>query len=320
MHELIQKKFSFIAFFCLFISPVFAQGKQVELTETAIGCLKCHSQKEYSFKNQAVGDTEKKQMNPQFRIDSLQYILSVHGGFSCDDCHTPDYATYPHNIELKKEYLNTCQDCHAGDKTYAHFQFDEIDLQAGKSIHAKRMGDAFKCEICHNPHTTRLVANSGRYSLHELVEYSNNLCLNCHDNESRYHQFTDSLKPDIHEIHEWLPNQALHFKHVRCIECHTPKSDTLKVTHLILPKEEALKGCVECHSDNGFLEKKLFKYISKEKMMNNSITASARNNLYIIGINKNQFLTKVSLIIFGFAMTGILLHIFARLIKRKQNE
>jgi hypothetical protein len=320
MYQFLQQIFSFIAIFCLFYFPALAQDKQVELTKTAIGCLECHSQTEYSFQNQVTGNIEKKQLNPQFRIDSLQYILSVHGGFSCDDCHTPDYATFPHNIESKKEYLNTCQDCHAGDKTYAHLQFDEIDIQAGNSIHAKKMGDKFKCEICHNPHTTKLVANSGKYSLHELVEYSNNICLNCHDYESRYHQFTDSLKPDIHEIHEWLPNQALHFKHVRCIECHTPQDDTLKVRHQILAKEEALKGCVECHSDNGFLEEKLFKYISKEKEVNDSITAKTWNDLYIIGTNKSQLLTKASLIIFGMALTGILIHILARLLKRKRNE
>jgi hypothetical protein len=320
MNILNRKYIIIFQFLWLLITPAFTSGQSFELSKTAKGCLKCHSVKDYSFQNSNADSLGKKQMNSSYCIDSMQFAQSVHRGFSCDDCHSPDYATFPHNIELKKEYLNTCQDCHVGDKTYANLQFDEIEAQAMNSVHAKKMGTAFKCEICHNPHTTKLVANSGKYSLHDLVEYSNNLCLSCHDNESRYRQFTDSLKPDFHEIHEWLPNQSLHFKHVRCIECHTPKSDTLKVAHLILPKEEAIKGCIECHSENGFLEAKLFKYLSKEPGIIDSITVAPKNKMYIIGTNKFQSLTKVSFIIFGLVLAGIIFHIIARLIKRKRNE
>jgi hypothetical protein len=320
MHQLIRKYSSLLVILWLLVSLAMAQTKPVELNKTSEGCLKCHSQNEYSFQNPVSGSTEKKQMNPLVRIDSLKFKECVHSNFSCTDCHSPDYATFPHNIELKKEYLNTCQDCHVGDKAYAHFQFDEIEEQARNSIHAKKMGDAFKCEICHSPHTTKLVANSGKYSLHDLVAYSNNLCMSCHDDANRYRQFTDSLKPDFHEIHEWLPNQSLHFKHVRCIECHTSKSDTLKVAHLILPKEEAIKGCIECHSENGFLEAKLFKYLSKEPGIIDGIPATTKNKMYIIGTHKNQLLTKVSLIIFGLALAAILIHIIARMIKRKRND
>lgn len=318
MQQLI-KYFFFVLILWLLSASAQAQEKSVELTETALGCLKCHSQKEYTDQNKETGSSVKKPLDPLYRIDSLQFSHSVHGGFSCDDCHSPDYAAHPHKAELKEEYLNTCQDCHAGDKTYAHLQFDEIDVQAQNSIHASKMGDAFKCEMCHNPHTTKLVANSGKFALHELVGYSNDLCLSCHNNESRYHQFTDSVKPDLHETHEWLPNQALHFKHVRCIECHTPKNDTLKVAHLIVPKEEALKSCVECHSENSLLDAKLFKYFSKENEKNDSIISNTKNQLYIIGTHRNLFLTKVSLLIFGLALSGILLHILSRTIKRRRN-
>jgi hypothetical protein len=320
MHQFIRKYTSLLVILWLFVSPALAQTKPVELNKIAKACLKCHSQHEYLIQNQVTGSTEKKQMNPLVRIDSLKFKQCVHGKFSCDDCHSPDYSTFPHKDGLKKEYLNTCQDCHVGDKAFAHLQFDEIDAQARNSIHAKNMGDAFKCEICHNPHTTKLVAISGNFSLHEIVAYDNSLCLSCHDDESRYHQFTDSIKPDIHETHEWLPNQGLHFKHIRCIECHTPKSDTLKVAHLILPKEEAIKGCIECHSENGFLEAKLFKYLSKNPVIIDGIPATTKNKMYIIGTNKNQLLIKASLIIFGLALAAILFHIIARLIKRKRNE
>jgi len=319
MYQLIRIYSLFLLILWLFILPAIAQTKPVELNKTAKGCLKCHSQKEYSFQNPISGHTEKKEMNPYVRIDTIKFKECVHGKFSCNDCHSPDYSNFPHKAGLKKEYINTCQDCHVGDKTYAHLQFDEIDVQARNSIHAKKMGDAFKCEICHNPHTIKLVAISGNYSLHEIVSFDNTMCLSCHDNENRYHQFTDSIKPDIHKTHEWLPNQALHFKHVRCIECHTPKSDTLKVTHLILPKEEAIKGCVECHSKNGFLEAKLLKYLSKEKGIKDG-QSKPINDLYIIGTTRNQLLTISSLIIFGLAITGITFHVIVRIIKRRRDE
>ena len=38
----------------------------------------------------------------------------------------------------------------------------------------------------------------------------------------------DNKKPQIVQIHSWLPNQDLHFKHVRCIECHTEVIDSFK--------------------------------------------------------------------------------------------
>lgn len=296
-----------------------AQDEVVELSETTKTCLNCHGQEYYSFDNDYTGMVERKRMNPFLRIDSLGYQHGVHGSFSCDDCHSPDYGTYPHNAELKLEMKYTCQDCHGGDPAYAHLRFDEIEMEAMGSVHAERMGEAFKCEMCHDPHTNKLVATSNQYNIQEIVTHGNNMCLSCHADESRYHIFTDSVSPEIIQTHNWLPNQSLHFKNVRCIECHTATSDTMMVAHKILAKEFAVKNCAECHSSSSILEGKLYKYLSKESRSENGLDASLKNQSYVIGSNRNRFLNIASVVMFGMVLAGIAFHIILRIIKRKKN-
>lgn len=301
---------------CLIIKPVLAQDDEVELTETTRLCLSCHGQQYYSFLNDYSGMTEKKRMNPFLKIDSLAYKHGEHGAFSCDDCHSPDYTNYPHNAELKLEFKYTCQDCHSGDPAYAQLHFDEIESQAMNSIHAERMGEAFKCEMCHNPHTNKLVASTNKYSIKEIVAFNNNMCLSCHKDDGRYHAFSEHINPEIISTHSWLPNQSLHFNNVRCIECHTATNDTMMVAHNILPKEKALKNCAECHSSSSILQAKLYKYLSQESR-GEGINASLKNEAYVIGANRNKLLNIASLIIFGMALCGIALHTTIRIIKRK---
>lgn len=299
------------------IGPVIAQENEIELTEKTKYCLSCHGQEYYSFLNYYTDMTEKKRMNPFLRIDSLAYKHGEHGSFSCDDCHSPDYETYPHNAELKLEFKYTCQDCHGGDPAYAHLHFDEIEIEAMNSVHAQRMGDAFKCEMCHNPHTNKLVASTNKHSIKEIVASDNVMCLSCHNDNSKYHIFSTQEGASITATHDWLPNQSLHFNSVRCIECHTATNDTMMVAHNILPKEKALKNCAECHSENNILQVKLYKYLSLESRSENGINASLKNEAYVIGANRNKLLNIASLLIFGIALGGIALHTIVRIIKRK---
>lgn len=302
----------------IFLSiAVFAQEEPNELTETSKMCLKCHAQNYYSFYNSTLDQTKKKRMNPFLQIDSMKYAQGVHGGFSCDDCHSSDYATYPHESKLKFEYMNTCQDCHVGDASYAHLHFDEIEQQSLTSVHAVKMGDAFKCEMCHNPHANQVVATSEKYTLQEIVAFDNNMCLSCHGDLSKFQTFTDNEIPEILKTHDWLPNQSLHFKNVRCIECHTPRTDTLMVTHNIRPKEEAIKNCVECHSSNSLLKGKLYKYLSKESRIKDGLPATIKNESYVIGANHNIFLRNASFVFFLLIVVGILIHLIIRIVNRK---
>ena len=309
-----------MCFFCfgsLLISVPNAQAEQTQLTEISQHCLSCHGSTYYSFDNEYTGMTEKKRMNPYLRIDSTHYMVGVHGTFGCIDCHSPDYENYPHNAELKLEFKYGCMDCHGGDPTYAHLHFDEIANEAFKSVHAEKMGEAFKCEMCHNPHSNKLVATTQKYSIDDIVAVNNNMCLQCHADDSRYHIFTDNDKPAIIETHNWLPNQSLHFKNVRCIECHTSSADTMMVSHNILPKEQAIKNCVECHSNDGLLQAKLYKYLTIESRTENGFASSLKNEAYVIGANRLPFLNYASVAIFALLMLGIGIHITFRIIKKK---
>lgn len=309
--------FVLVVFLCFFGKIAIAQEGAIELAETTKYCLHCHGNEYYTFENTMMGVTEKKRMNPYLYIDSLGFKYGEHGSFSCDDCHSPDYGTYPHNAELKLDYKYTCQDCHGGDPAYAHLHFDEIEQQAMESVHAEKLGDAFKCEMCHSPHTNRLVASTQKYGIEDIVAFDNGMCISCHGSGNRYHMFAEKDQPVIADIHDWLPNQSLHFKNVRCIECHTSRNDTMMVAHNILAKEKAVKNCTECHSENSLLQDKLYKYLVVEARSENGIKSAISNKSYVIGKNNNKYLNLLSFIILGLVLAGVSVHTIVRIIKRK---
>ena len=125
---------------------------------------------------------------------------------------------------------------------------------------------------------------------------------------------TDKENPNILTTHEWLPNQRLHFRNVRCIECHAELNNDILVAHNIQDKEKAVRLCVECHSQNSLLMASLYKFQSQEKrnklgFFNATILAES----YVIGANRNYFLIISSLVIFGFVLLGIMIHLVLRI-------
>ena len=124
--------------------------------------------------------------------------------------------------------------------------------------------------------------------------------------------------PTVVDIHEWLPNQELHFKHVRCIECHTPTEDDLMVSHNILSKEQAVRRCAECHSSNSLLKASLYKYQNlQERAEDGSVLGALTNESYVIGTHQIPILKTISLIIFFAAIGGIIIHGIFRIIIKK---
>lgn len=263
-------------------------------------------------------DTEEKRlMNPYFIIDTVALRHGVHKNFDCTDCHSYEYTTYPHAANLKLEPMMTCLDCHGGDESFAKYQFEQIDEEVKKSIHYQVYGDVFTCSKCHSQHTYAPMARTSS-SVTEIVEYSNAMCLSCHNDMKRFHLVSGADKPTVVTIHEWLPNQELHFKHVRCIECHTPVEDTLMVSHNILPKEQAVRRCAECHSSNSLLKASLYKYQNlQQRSENGNILGVLSNQSYVIGSHQIPILKTISLIIFFAALAGILIHGIFRIIIKK---
>lgn len=302
------KLFHFLLFLFLFVSQAMilqAQDEKAVMPESNHVCLNCHGHKYYSFFNEYKDLTERKLMNPYFVIDSVSYLQGEHKGHLCTDCHSSDYETYPHIAELKIEPKMTCVDCH---------DFEAIASEVKKSVHVEAFGEFFHCELCHDPHSNKLIKSD----MAELVLYNNNRCLNCHNNADKYQIFTAHENPKLLATHDWLPNQSLHFTRVRCIECHTAVTDTSDAVHHILPKEQAVHNCNECHSKNSLLRDKLYKHqLKQDRTEFNFYNSFILNDAYVIGANRNYYVNLLSLIIFGCTLFGIIIHVILRIIKHK---
>jgi hypothetical protein len=283
-------------------------------------CLKCHSNQSISFHNDVTGKEVKRLMNPYYIMDTVALNTGVHKNLDCTDCHSTEYSTYPHQANLKLEPLNNCIDCHGGDESFAKYKFEQIQEEFQKSVHFQKHGDYFTCTKCHNIHTYVPTARNSSNVL-EIVDYSNKMCLSCHSDMKKVNMVAGHDIPQIVDIHSWLPNQELHFKHVRCIECHTQVVDSLMVSHNIMKKENALKNCVECHSTNSMLKASLYKYQNiQARAEKGAIGALLSNPSYIIGTNQSPFLKILSIIIFLATLAFVVIHsIFRSLNKNKNN-
>ena len=281
-------------------------------------CLKCHTSQSYSFENELKGTVQKRLMSPYLIIDTTGLRNGVHNVFDCTDCHSYEYTTYPHPANIKLEPLPTCLDCHGGDETFATYQFERIQEEFQKSIHYEAYGDNFTCSKCHDPHTYLPVARNA-VSVGNIVDYSNQMCLHCHNDMKQFHLVSGRDNPRIVEVHEWLPNQQLHFENVRCIECHTEVEDGLMVPHNILKKENAVRKCVECHSANSKLQASLYKYQNlQQRAEGGNLSVILANESYVIGATKVPFLNTLGIIIFVMVLAGISVHVFFR-IKKSRN-
>ncbi len=279
-------------------------------------CLKCHSNQSYSFHNDVTDKEVKRLMNPYYILDTVAISAGVHKSFDCTDCHSSEYQTYPHQATLKLEPLSTCLDCHGGDESYAKYKFEEIQAEVEKSVHHKVYGENFSCSKCHNQHTYAATARNSDNVL-EIVDYSNKMCLSCHNDMKKYKLISGHDNPKLVEVHDWLPNQALHFQHVRCIECHTEVVDSLMVSHNILSKDHAVKKCVECHSADSRLKASLYKYENLQKRSENGGLGSVlTNSSYVIGTHQSPFLKLLSILIFLATLAGIIIHSIFRILKK----
>lgn len=302
------------------VTKVIAQSDEssvvYEYAEENHQCFKCHGHKTYHFYNEYLGRKVKNRMNPYFVIDSANYYGSNHWNFSCLDCHSYDYRVFPHSGELRMEELPNCLDCHCGDEAFAQYHCEKIDEEFQKSVHSYKHSEDFTCWMCHDPHSYKINARTNE-NIKETIIYDNNICLSCHADIDKYQLITDNAKPNVLVSHDWLPNQALHFASVRCIECHTEVNDTILVAHNVQPKEKAVKKCVECHSKNSLLMASLYKFQAQEQRSKlGFFNAAILNDSYIIGANRNIYLNIISLVMFGMVIVGIGIHAFLRILKK----
>ncbi len=276
-------------------------------------CLKCHGHATYTYYNDGVERDVKDRMNPYFIIDSAEYYVSNHRTFVCVDCHSMECEEFPHPAEVRMEPKFSCLDCHAGDEAYAKYDFEKIEEEFQKSVHYSKHTEDFSCNGCHNPHTYKINARTNA-NMEEFISYDNEICLTCHADISKYQLLTTKENPNVLETHSWLPNQVMHFKKVRCIECHAEINNDILVSHNILPKEMAVKQCVECHSKNSRLLASLYKYqFTNERSALGFSNKEMLDENYVIGANRNYYLNVLSIGLFVIVLIIIFIHAMLRI-------
>lgn len=281
-------------------------------------CFKCHGQVRYEYTNENLGRQVKALMCSERIVNEEEFYKSNHKSFSCTDCHSAEYVNFPHSGELRMEQKYNCIDCHGGDEKFAQYHFEEIETEYQQSTHFKLEEDGFSCWKCHDPHSYKInIRNSD--NLKETISYDNAICLNCHSDFNHFQLLTDREEINIIKKHDWLPNQTSHFANVRCIECHTQINNDIPVSHLIKPKEEAVKLCNECHSKNSILMASLYKFESKAPRRDGFFNGIILNESYVIGANRNEYLNLFSLIIFVGVIGVIGIHIVFRIRKNNKN-
>jgi Zn finger protein HypA/HybF involved in hydrogenase expression len=281
------------------------------------GCLKCHGQSRYSYDNPEQGKVVNKRMYGELVIRPNEFYASNHRQFKCTDCHSEDYGTFPHPGNLRMEAMANCIDCHGGDEQYAKYKFEAIDTAFMESVHSQKYSEEFTCWMCHDAHTYKITARTNE-NIQETVLYDNTICLSCHSDYTRFGVLTEKTNPNLLVKHEWLPNQALHFKSVRCIECHTEKStDSAFVSHKVLPKSKAVKNCKECHSSSSELMASLYKYQAEEvRSTSGFFKGVTTGDSVAIGATRNYILNVISAVLFAAMVIGIAIHAALRYIKR----
>jgi hypothetical protein len=282
-------------------------------------CFRCHGSSKYTYYNRSSEKEVTAMMCDNRLVIRDEFYSANHRTFACIDCHAADYDTFPHPGNLRMEEKYNCIDCHGYDEKYARFNFEGIEAEFQQSVHYLVNTDAFTCWKCHNPHSYKInIRNTG--NLTQSIAYDNSICLNCHSNFDRFQLLTDREEINILQQHDWLPNQALHFSQVRCIECHARPNDSLLVAHRIMQKDKAVRRCVECHSQNSLLMSSLYKYQAKEnRTQAGFLNAIILNNAFVIGANRNIILNNVSVVIFLVSMGLLMVHLILRLIL-KRNE
>ena len=218
------------------------------------------------------------------------------------------------NQQWKSEFYEENEQCF---KCHGQSRYELIDEYSERKIYKLMCSNriikredfyasnhrSFSCNDCHDDDY-----NTFPHPL-ELRTEEPYMCLDCHADFDRFQLLTDREGINIIEEHQWLPNQALHFQNVRCIECHTRISDSILVAHQVMPKDSAVRRCVECHSQNSILMSTLYKFESKEQRSQTGFwNAVILNKSYVIGANRNYFLNIISLIIFLVTIACIAIH------------
>jgi hypothetical protein len=134
-------------------------------------------------------------------------------------------------------------------------------------------------------------------------------CIACHADEKMMNKYNIAT---VAVAHDWLPNKEIHWETIRCVDCHSSYVPP-NLSHNILPLNNSIKKCEECHTKNSVLMSKLYKHekqtsLEKFGFINGVLLSTA----YVIGTTRNVFLDSLSVIICGLVIAGAGMHGFLR--------
>lgn len=280
-------------------------------------CLICHGRLVYSLTDSLAGVTRKQLMSEHNLVIPDMFYSSVHWSFSCIDCHSEGFKTFPHPLEARFETSWGCIDCHGYDPNYAQYKFEEIDAEYQRSIHYTATEGLITCWNCHDPHYYNPLVRQttgGR----DYILKSNEMCLRCHGNATMMGLINDENVAIVLPKHEWLPDVDRHLEAVRCIDCHTRMNDSVLVAHEVMPADSAVRGCADCHSKNSILMGTLYKYAARESRDEKGFVNGVmlRNDSYVIGANRSKFISVTGILLIGMTLAVAMLHAFFRIITK----
>ncbi|MDX9791324.1 MAG: hypothetical protein RBT61_10875 [Candidatus Kapabacteria bacterium] len=282
-------------------------------------CFKCHN-----WQTLGLIDSSYNRIKSYY-VNKSQFENSNHKRLQCVNCHDGCFNTWPHNST--KHVSVSCNSCHRKQSVFKlygtvvdfdskNLVFEDFENEFFKSVHKLKFGTEFTCFTCHNPHSF----DRSNLNKKEKIEHDNSICTNCHGNRNKEGKFRYVNEINLDETHNWLPNFQVHNRSVRCIDCHSSKNDGIR-SHVILPKQQAVKNCEGCHSKNSLLLSKLYTHEHKSYRRElGFINGVLLNDAYVIGSTRNEFLDNLSIIFSCIVLIAVLGHGILRIIiKLKSN-
>ncbi|MBC7952843.1 MAG: cytochrome c3 family protein [Rhodospirillaceae bacterium] len=294
-----------------FMAP-FDEDLTGKITKANGECFRCHSEEGVKSPPRAGMDMVKL---AKMVVKATDYDHSGHNGLDCRDCHNNGFSAFPHKAEDgAKASSKFCGNCHART-------FPVIEAEFNRSIHHEKWPDKFPCETCHDPHIYQSAAKI--VEPRKIVAQDNTMCLDCHRSETRFKQYSpDKRPPDLDAIHKWLPNPPMHWKAVRCVDCHTPVGQPQ--SHEVQGKAKAERRCVECHSADSVLRKRLYLHLARDESSRidalGFINGIMLTDAYVVGATRNTWVDRASFIILGLVVAGLAAHALARILCRGKKK
>jgi len=201
----------------LFFAVIFLVTFKAQAQENNNYCFMCHGMATLSVKDSTFGIIKR------FDVNEQAFGNSHHGDLDCVECHSEDFADFPHKAETLEEKLQ-CSDCHDEDLEIHDKNFSKITEEFEESIHYKTMGEEFNCSVCHDPHTMDL-RKSSIWEIRKSYPLENQMCVECHDTHFQWRE-GDSQRVNLKAVHSEVEKDINNWQTKKCIDCHTEKSES----------------------------------------------------------------------------------------------